>query len=64
MGCQPPLFGTNYMTKGRIGDNGLGVFFLMDGRGGGRRGFVLIGVLSRFINLKTRLDFDFYSSRY
>jgi hypothetical protein len=37
----------------------------MDGSGGGRRGvFVLIGVLSEFINLKPRLDFDFYSSRF
>jgi hypothetical protein len=67
MGCVPPRFGINVITKGRIGDDELVVvvFFLMDGRGGGRRGvFVLIGVLSGFINLKPRLDFDFYSSRF
>jgi hypothetical protein len=67
MGGVPPLFGINVITEGRIGDDELVVvvLFLMDGSGGGRRGvFVLIGVLSGFINLKPRLDFDFDSSRF
>jgi hypothetical protein len=53
MGCVPPLFGINVITKGRIGDDELVVvvLFLMDGSGGGQRGvFVLIGVLSGLIN--------------
>jgi hypothetical protein len=69
MGCVPHRFRINDMTKGQIGDKGYGVFFLMDGRDGGQRGFDLIGVLSEFINLKKLdsilililLDFDFDS---
>jgi hypothetical protein len=61
MGCVPPRFGINVViTKARIGDDELVVvvLFLMDDSGGGRGGvFVLIGVLSGFINLKPRLDF-------
>jgi hypothetical protein len=54
MGYVPPRFGINVaITKCRIGEDELVVvvLFLMDGSGGGRRGaFVLIGVLSGFIN--------------